>query len=106
VLTTTERWQENGAAQTATTRYTYDERGQLSVIETPDPQDDGQTIEFTYTYDALGRLTAFNRPDNTGLTISYDGLNKTVCEQTADGSGGCKRELYDARGRLLALHEL
>lgn len=105
VLSSSALWQEEGVAKAAVTTYRYDDRGNLVAIEQPSPADDGQRISFTYAYDVLGRLVAFNQPNNTGVSITYDGLNNERCELTNDNSGGCQLEGYDMLGRLLEVRE-
>ena len=99
----------DGAA--ATTTYGYDALGNLSAVNVPDPSSVDLTnssapVQYTYAYDGLGRLTDFLRPDGNGVQIVHSGLQKTVRELTADGSGGSKQESYDVFGRLMRLREM
>ncbi|MEM7133158.1 MAG: RHS repeat-associated core domain-containing protein [Chloroflexota bacterium] len=105
-VTTTVQHMPDGRRPTTT--YRYDDLGNLRTLDVPDPsQADGNaTVRYTYYYDSLGRLIRFARPDaGNGLSISYVGLQKTVHENAADGSGAIRVELYDAFGRLTELRE-
>lgn len=91
--------------QVAITSYEYDSIGNLIAIEVPDPRTDGAQVSYEYHHDGLGRLTGFDRPDDNGLSITYDGLEKTIQEVTADGSGSTKKQVFDVLGRLVELYE-
>jgi RHS repeat-associated protein len=91
----------------AVTKYSYDGDGNVSAIEVPDPRrDNGSRVRYTYGYDGLDRLVSLIRPDKSGIRIVYAGLNKTVTEIAKDGSGSSRRQVFDALGRLVAVHEL
>jgi RHS repeat-associated protein len=94
------------ADRRAATSYTYDGLGSIAAVETPDPRsDDGARVRFGYSRDGLGRVTAFQRPDGSGLTAAYAGLEQTIREATADGSGAATRYVYDVFGRLAEVHQ-
>jgi RHS repeat-associated protein len=89
-----------------TTTYSYGGHGNVSAIDVPDPRADGSHVRYAYGYDGLGRLVSLTRPDGTGLAVTHAGLTKTLAEVTVDGSGSTRREVYDALGRLVRVHEL
>jgi RHS repeat-associated protein len=95
------------AGRKAVTTYAYDGDGNVSAIEVPDPRsDDGARVRYVYSYDGLGRPTATTRPDGSGSSVAYAGLDKTVSEIAADGSGSTQKQIFDALGRLIEVHEL
>ena len=89
-----------------TTTYAYDGDGKLAARDVPDPRTDGEHVRYAYGHDGLGRLTSLTRPDGGGFRVTYAGLDKIVAEVSDDGSGSTRREVYDALGRLVRVHEL
>ena len=74
------------------TRYTYDERDQLTART----EVDGRTI--SYIYDLAGNRTSLITPAGT-VGYSYDALNRM--QTVTDRSAGVTRYIYDAVGNLV-----
>jgi RHS repeat-associated protein len=91
----------------AVTTYWYDNAGFVWNFQTPDPRvDTGATVSTTFQHDAVGRSKAVLHGDDSGVAISYAGLDRTVTEVAADGSGGTKVEHGDVFGRTTTLDEI
>jgi RHS repeat-associated protein len=90
----------------AVTTYAYDGDGNVTAVEVPDPRSDGARVRYVYGYDGLGRSTSLTRPDGSGISVAYPGLDKTVSEVAGDGSGSTRKQIFDALGRLIEVHEL
>lgn len=80
-------------AMNDTTRYYYDNIGQVIGVELPT----GQFI--TYQYDVLNRLVSVGDQLGTILAYSYD-ANDNVLTET-DGEGNVTSYVYDALGRII-----
>ena len=104
-----------GAATTdAITTYQFNDVGTLRSVTVPDPTaNDSSTVVYTYTFDSLGRPTAMNRPDDaspgnqSGVSISYNGLTTTTTELVgaASGNPATTTTIKDAFGRLRYVYE-
>ena len=83
-------------------KYTYNERGLLSLHRvTHDSQDD----DTTYTYDAAGQLTQIDHPDGGVTKYEYDALGRrTKTRVLLSGSDYLDTTYaYDANGRMLSM---
>ena len=72
----------------------YNDKGELSSIQIPDPQVDGDHESYFYSYDDLSRVIAIRMPKGTSGTatefpviMEYDGLVKKITESINSGSG-------------------
>lgn len=90
---------------TTHTVYKYADSGGVLSIETPDPSDESNRSAHIYSYDGLGRVTHLQRPDDSGISVAYAGLVKTISEVAPDNTGGAKTERSDVFGRLMELEE-
>ncbi|MEU1510027.1 ricin-type beta-trefoil lectin domain protein [Kitasatospora sp. NPDC005748] len=75
-----------------TTRYTYDQRGQLATI-----QDDAHNT-WSYGYDIQGRRVSQTDPDTGSSATSYDEFGRVA--KTTDGRGTQLSFTYDQLGRV------
>lgn len=89
----------------AVTNYHYDEAGNISSIEVPDPSDDNNHVRYSYEYDGVGRVTRFARPDDSGVSVIYAGLEETHTEIASDQSGSKTKLIYDVFGRIIEVDE-
>ncbi|WP_395292956.1 ricin-type beta-trefoil lectin domain protein [Kitasatospora hibisci] len=81
----------------ATTRYTYDQRGQLSTIR------DSAGNTWSYAYDLQGRRVSQSDPDAGNSSTSYDDLGRI--SSTTDGTGRQLSFTYDILGRVIGRYE-
>ncbi len=98
------------APNNAVTTYAYRNDGTLQSISVPDPsQNNAATVSYTYNFDSLGRATSMYRPDGSvgnqsGATISYDGLQTTASE-VLGASGGVLATTVSQKDPLWACHQ-
>ncbi|MEW1870412.1 LamG-like jellyroll fold domain-containing protein [Streptomyces caelestis] len=81
-----------------TTRYTYDDAG--NVTEQTDPSG----ARTSFTYDGLGQVTRLTEPSGTVTEFGYDLAGREV--RRSDGLGRTSSLLYDQAGRLVSESDL
>ncbi|MEU6134757.1 RHS repeat-associated core domain-containing protein [Nocardioides sp. NPDC047086] len=80
-----------------TTKYDYDEAGQLTKMNDPDNN------QWTYTYDLLGRQTEVNDPDKGTTHVTYDDAGQVLT--TTDARGEKLAFTYDLLGRKTTVRD-
>ncbi|CAB5137262.1 hypothetical protein D3OALGB2SA_4008 [Olavius algarvensis associated proteobacterium Delta 3] len=93
-----------GSSVEATTKYTYDDVGNLLTVK--DARATGATADMTYTYDALYRWTkAVDGEGNATLYTSYDGSNNLLSMTEPAGPDHTTTYTYDEFNTLLSVDE-
>ncbi|MFJ5118398.1 ricin-type beta-trefoil lectin domain protein [Kitasatospora sp. NPDC088548] len=80
-----------------TTRYAFDERGNLATIK------DNAGNTWSYSYDLQGRRVSQNDPDAGSSATAYDELGRVA--NTTDGLGRQLSYTYDLLGRTTGRYE-
>ncbi|MDQ3580148.1 MAG: hypothetical protein M3495_00275 [Pseudomonadota bacterium] len=105
---------QGSAPSDQATVFHYRADGTLRDVQVPDPtQNNASLVTYTYTFDSLGRATSIRRPDATtpvdqsGVDITYDGVEQTTTEYVGATGGNRARTKTrsDSFGRLIRVDE-